>query len=71
MRGRRLAEHDCDVQRQGGAGRGQHRQMEQDLDAEAADPLQQVGIGVAAQQRDLEEGEAGVPYRSLVPAGSK
>ncbi len=54
---------DRQAQRQGEAGQGQNGDMHQHLPAQRGDPLQQVRVGVAGQQRDLEERQAGVPHR--------
>ncbi len=51
------------MQRQGQPGQHQDAEMDHDLAAQGARSLQQVGVAVAGQQRDLEERQAGVPDR--------
>ncbi len=67
VRRRALAERGCDAERQGQPRQDQHGDMDRHLAAHAPQALQDVGVGVAQQQRDLEEGQAGVPHRRRAP----
>ncbi|MNQ22939.1 hypothetical protein D3C85_360960 [compost metagenome] len=61
--GIRLAQQAADLERQEEGRREQQGQMNGGLPLQRANPLQQVGVAVADQQRRLEEDHRGVPHR--------
>ena len=63
----RLAQGARDVQRQEQGRSQQQGQVHPHLHPDRADPLKRVGIGVAGQQRRLEEDHRGVPHRRRSP----
>ncbi len=62
MRRGTLPERGGDAERQDQARQDEHGDVDRHLPAHAPQPLQGVGVGIAQQQGDLEEGHAGVPH---------